>query len=357
MGFTFNFPSYTVGQDAYNYIEEVCLKYGKKAVIIGGKTALEKAKPYLESSLIKSKIEVVDYLWYGGEASRENAKMLSETKAVEEADMIFAVGGGKAIDTCKEVHIITSKPLFTFPTIASTCAAATQIAIMYYPNGESRETLKMDRPPIHVFINTEIIANAPDKYLWAGIGDTLAKNYEVTFSCRGRKLDYLNSMALQLAPLTSEPLIKYGIQAYEDVKKNECSLELEEVILGIIISTGYVSILVDNQFNTALAHAMYYGFTLVDEVKESHLHGEVVSYGVLVQLMLDKDMDELKKVYEFNKSLNLPVCLKDLGIHVDHKDLDKAILKAKNNKGLNIVPYPISEEMIKEAIVSLENYN
>ena len=62
MSFTFNFPSYTVGQDAYNYIEEVCLKYGKKAVIIGGKTALSKAKPYLENSLKDSKIEVVDYI-------------------------------------------------------------------------------------------------------------------------------------------------------------------------------------------------------------------------------------------------------------------------------------------------------
>ena len=37
MGFTFNYPNYTIGEDAYSHIEDVCLKYGKTAVVIGGK--------------------------------------------------------------------------------------------------------------------------------------------------------------------------------------------------------------------------------------------------------------------------------------------------------------------------------
>lgn len=356
MGFTFNYPNYTIGEDAYSHIEEVCFKYGKTAVVIGGKTAISKARPYLEEALKDSQIKIVDYIWYGGEASDENAHALSENDIVKTADMIFAVGGGKAIDTCKEVHIITSKPLFTFPTIASTCAATTKIAIMYYPSGVSKETLVMDRPPIHTFINTRIIANAPSEYLWAGMGDTIAKHYEVAFSCRNRDLDYLNSMGLQLAPLTSVPLIKYGAKAYQDIKNHLCSIELEEVILGIIVSTGLVSVLVDHKYNTALAHAMYYGFTLLDEIKEKHLHGEVVSYGVLVQLMVDNNIDEFNKVYEFNKQLNLPLCLGDMDVSIDHPNLDKVISKAKNNSALEVIPYDISEEMIMKAIIDIENY-
>lgn len=356
MGFTFNFPNFSIGTDAYFKIDDVCLLYGTKAIVIGGKTAIQKSKPYFIDALKNSKIKILDYIWYGGEATRENAKQLSEMDIVKQADMIFAVGGGKAIDTCKEVNIILNKPLFTFPTIASTCAATTQIAIMYYPSGESRETLKMKRPPIHVFINTDIICNAPDKYLWAGIGDTLAKNYEVTFSSRNKQLDYLNGMAIQFAPYSSEPLIKYGYQGYNDIKNKNNSIELEYVILDIIISTGLVSILVNNSYNTALAHAIYYGFTLIDEVNKHHLHGEIVSYGVLVQLMLDNNMDEFKKVYEFNKSLNLPTCLKDLGININNKDLDNAILKCEADKGLIDVPYTINKDMIKKAIIDIENY-
>lgn len=355
-GFTFDFPSYTIGKDAYEKVDEVCKKYGKKAIVIGGETAISKVKPIFEKCL--KDIEIVKYHKFLGEASFEACDEILELDELKEADMIFGVGGGKAIDTSKEVQIKTSLPLFTFPTIAATCAAATKISITYYQTGESRITLKMDRPPIHVFINTEIIANAPIEYFWAGMGDTLGKYYEVSFSCRGRKLDYLNSMALQLAPLSAYPLMEYGPSAYDDLKNNKLTEAVEQVILDIIISTGFVSILVDHKYNTALAHAIYYGLTLQDVIKEKHLHGEVVSYGVLVQLMMDykvsgiTTLDEIKKVYKFNKSIDLPTCLSDLDLK--GLNIDNSILKAKNNSGLEIVPYVVTEEMIKKAIEDLE---
>ena len=95
---------------------------------------------------------------------------------------------------------------------------------------------------------------------------------------------------------------------------------------------------------------------LLEEIKEKHLHGEVVSYGVLVQLMLDNDMDEFNKVYEFNKELNLPLCLNDIDISLDHPNLDKVIKKAKNNSALEVIPYTIDENMIMKAIIDIENY-
>ena len=356
---TFRLPAYTIGKDAYNKVDEVCSQYGKKALVIGGKKAINAAKPYLDASL--KEIEVVAYHIFLGEASFEACEEILALKEINEVDMIFGVGGGKAIDTAKEVQIKTKLPLFTFPTIASTCAASTKIAITYYPNGESRCTLKMEEAPKHVFINTEIIANAPKEYLWAGLGDTLAKYYEVSFSCRGRDLDYYNSFALQLAPLSASTIIKYGHLAYADIVKHEISYALEQAILDIIIITGYVSILVDHKYNTALAHAMYYGLTLKDVIKEKHLHGEVVAYGLLVQLVLDNKYsalttkEDIKKVFDFNKSISLPTCLKDLDL--EKENLDDVIKKAKNNSGLEIVPYQIEENMIKNAIRELEKYN
>lgn len=38
-------PSYSVGEECYKEIPYVTRKYGKKAVAIGGKTAMSKAKP------------------------------------------------------------------------------------------------------------------------------------------------------------------------------------------------------------------------------------------------------------------------------------------------------------------------
>lgn len=73
-------------------------------------------------------------------------------------------------------------------------------------------------------------------------------------------------------------------------------MELEEVILSIIVSTGLVSNCVDNDYNSCVAHAVCYGFSMSPEVEEKHLHVELVSYGVLVQLVFDNKIKELKKL-------------------------------------------------------------
>ena len=86
-------------------------------------------------------------------------------------------GGGKAIDTCKVLAHSTNRPFFTFPTIASTCASCTSLGIVYHPDGSLREYSFSKIPPNHIFINTQIIAEAPDIYLWAGMGDTMVSQY------------------------------------------------------------------------------------------------------------------------------------------------------------------------------------
>ena len=111
-------PGYTIGTDAYNDIANVCLPYGKKIAIIGGKKALEAAKNKILDAIKNTELIVTSCLWYGGESSLENVEML--IPQVVDADMIFAVGGGKAIDTCKVLSQRTNRPFFTFPTIAST---------------------------------------------------------------------------------------------------------------------------------------------------------------------------------------------------------------------------------------------
>ena len=93
------FPGYSVGTDAYEDIKEICPAYGKKAAIIGGKHALAAAQDKIIAAAKEAGIEIIGPFWYGGEASVENIEMLKPK--VADADMIFAVGGGKAIDTCK----------------------------------------------------------------------------------------------------------------------------------------------------------------------------------------------------------------------------------------------------------------
>ena len=93
------FPGYTVGTDAYDDIPAICAPHGTKAVIIGGHRAMAAAADAICRAAEGSSIKIIDRQWYGGEASVENIERLKAIQTVKDADMIFAVGGGKAIDT------------------------------------------------------------------------------------------------------------------------------------------------------------------------------------------------------------------------------------------------------------------
>ena len=180
-------PSYSVGVDCYKAIPEIVKPYGKKAVAVGGKTAMEKSKKALLEGIKGSDIEIIDFVWYGGDSSYENVEKIKNNPSVQKADMVFGIGGGRAVDTAKTYCALYNKPLFTFPTIASNCASCTSLSVMYNPDGTFKEYSYHKAPAIHTFINTKIIAESPEKLMWAGIGDTYAKYFESTISSRGRQ--------------------------------------------------------------------------------------------------------------------------------------------------------------------------
>ena len=348
------FAGYTIGQDAYTNIPAVCAPYGKKAAIIGGKRALAAAEEKIRKAVEGSDIEITGTFWYGGESSVENIEMLMPQ--VADADMIFAVGGGKAIDTCKVLAHQTGRPFFTFPTIASTCASCTSLGILYHPDGSLREYSFSKVPPTHIFIDPQIIADAPVKYLWAGMGDTMAKHFECTISSRGDVPAHSDAMGIALSTMCAEPILRWGQQAMEDCKAHRVTNELTEVILGIIVSTGLVSNFVQVDYTTGLAHAIYNGFTILPSTEENHhLHGEVVSYGILAMLTIDKQFEERDKVMCFNRSIGLPTKLSD--IHAKPEDLPAVAEKALKGIDVRKWPYEVTVDMIVNGIQELEEYS
>mgnify|MGYP000190613240 CR=1 FL=1 len=188
--YTMIFPNYTIGVEAYEKIREVCPRYGKSVVVIGGRKGIEAAQEKMVRAVEGVGLEFTGFIHAGGQSSDENIERISEDSAVQEADMIFAVGGGKAIDTAKAVAHRQNKPYFTFPTVAGSCAAAASIATIYTPDGKFQDYLYSTIPPVHVFLCSRIMAQAPVEYLLRGIGDTMAKYYEAAIASRGRKLQH-----------------------------------------------------------------------------------------------------------------------------------------------------------------------
>ena len=345
------FPGYTIGADAYEDIGNVCPAYGKKVAIIGGEKALAAAKDKILRAMEGTGLEVVGVFWYGGEASMENIEMLRPKAA--EADMLFAVGGGKAIDTCKVLAHSMGRPFFTFPTIASTCAACTSLGIVYHPDGSLREYSFSKIPPNHIFIDTEIIANAPVRYLWAGMGDTMAKHYECTISSRNDTPAHSDAMGIALSTMCAAPIVRWGRKAMEDCEAHQVTMELTEIILAIIVSTGFVSNFVQVDYTTGMAHAMYNGFTILPSTEANHhLHGEVVSYGILVMLTADKQYAERDKIFAFNKSIGLPTRLSD--IEITPAQWEECLDRIPTMSDVAHYPYKVTRPMLENAMKTLE---
>lgn len=344
-------PSYTVGTEAYGAVRQVV--GSAEAVVIGGHKAMAAGLDRLKAAVEGSDVHIADALWYGGEATYAQVERLAAEPSVQQADAIFAMGGGKAVDTCKMIAHKLNKPLYTFPTIASNCSPVSCISIMYNDDGSFLEVVQLHVPPAHCFIDTQIIAEAPEVYLWAGIGDTIAKYYEVTFSMRGDHPAYAPVLGQAISCMCSEPLLSHATVALADCRENRVSADLEHAALNIIVSTGLVSGLVGVDYNSALAHALFYGLTTIPSVEHDHLHGEVVSYGVLVQLAMDGEDEELQKLLHLYRSLGLPTCLADLGLTLED-DFTEVLAATEVNQELRHVPYTVTQELIWNAIVKLE---
>ncbi len=346
-------PCYTLGTDAFENLESVLSSYGRKAALLYGEKAFAASKDKVLPAL--KDFEIVYQTVYGKEASYANIDRLSAVEEIKKADFILAIGGGKCIDVAKVVGDRLDKPVFTVASIASTCAAVTKIAVLHNDDGSFREVYRLKNPPVHCFIDPEIVVNAPAKYFWAGMGDTMAKHVECVFSSKNDVLDFESYLGRTISDLCYYPILEKGEKAYADVRNHVVSGEVEDVIKSIIIATGAVSVSVNPDYNSALAHALYYGLTVREWMEQKHLHGEIVSYGTLVQLLIDNQMEELRKVYDFNKKVQLPVCLKDLDLERDDP-MDDILDATIINPELNHIPYSITKDMVRETILKLEEY-
>ena len=83
----------------------------------------------------------------------------------------------------------------------------------------------------------------------------------------------------------------------------------EKKIILSIVSIDFVSNFVPADYTT-IWYAVYNGFAVLSSKEHCcHLHGEVVSYGILVLLTAD-NQHEVRGI--FNKFIGLPTCLADI---------------------------------------------
>ena len=349
-------PSYSIGDKIYEKIGPVCESYGKKVLVIGGRKALAAAYDKIAAYVAQTNLEIIGTEIYGENCTYATVERLRALPLYQEADMVFGVGGGKALDTVKCLCIPDDKPVFSFPTIASNCAATMSVSILYNEDGTFLKPHFFIRPVMHAFIDTQIIAQAPSQYMWAGIGDTYAKYYEALISSRDERLEHFTAVGVAVSQMCRDPLLLYSAQALEDHKQGLCTYAVEQVVLAIVVTTGIASIFLTKDYtpdyNSGLAHAIFYALTAYPVIEERHLHGEVVAFGILIALLVDGQKEEFEKIYELNKSIGLPTRLSD--IEIAHAQWEECLDRIPTMSDVAHYPYKVTRPMLEDAMKTLE---
>ena len=352
-------PRFCFGRGVYARFPAYCRELGARFVVVGGVTAMEKGLHLLSAALEGSDMTMLAALPFGGACTESAmARLIGEIMPMQ-PDFIVGMGGGKAIDTAKGVAFGLKLPLVSLPTLVSNCAPITALSVVYREDGPFDRFLFFDAPPALTMVDLNLAAHAPAKYFRAGMGDTLAKHLESTFSARGDVLgegmDHLSAIGLALSSTCYGPILQYGRQALDEVLHQEAGPAMEICARSIIVSAGLVSLMANDDYNCALAHATCYGLSLFEHVEQNCLHGDLVAYGALVQLMLDGQPEKAKELQQFLKNLGTPVTLAEMNVPLDRHLLHDCLIEASTGPDMAHIPYPVSPDMVFDAMTRVES--
>jgi glycerol dehydrogenase len=307
----------------------------------------------LEKSVEGKDVEVV----YGGFAEECTRKEIDRlTEVAKDVDVVVGVGGGKALDTAKATSHFSNKPVIVVPTIASTDAPCSALAVIYTETGEFEEYLFFKNNPNLVLVDSAIIAKAPTRFLVAGMGDALATYFEArsAVASNGKNMSGGNSTkaALALATLCYETLLEDSVKAKAACDANVVTPALENIVEANILLSG----LGFESSGLAAAHSIHNGLTVLEECHHLY-HGEKVAFGTIVHLVLENaPQEELDLVIDYCRSVGLPTNLEMLGVKEIKEEDIMAVAKGATAEGETIynMPFPVTAESVYAAILAAD---
>ncbi|QKJ85553.1 Glycerol dehydrogenase [Paramixta manurensis] len=292
---------------------------------------------------------------HGGDCTEAEIARLRQIARDADVDVVVGLGGGKTLDTAKAVAWHQSCASIIVPTIAASDAPCSALAVIYNPDGSVAYDLFLPRNPDLVLVDTALIAQAPPRFLVAGMGDALATFYEAE-ACR---LSHAKNpfgvhglpVAWALARQCRDTLFEFGAAALEQCRQQQAGEALERIVEANILLSG----LGFESGGVAAAHAIHHGLCELHATHD-YLHGEKVALGVLAELRLQQAPEAVwQQVFDFCQRVGLPTSLAQLGI----TDPDEAQLRqiaeraCRQGEIIYNEPFPISVERVVAVLDTL----
>lgn len=293
---------------------------------------------------------------FGGECCQPEIERIAAALGSTGADVVVGVGGGKTLDAAKAAAHEAGVPVAVCPTVASSDAPCSALAVLYTQDGRFDRYLPLPQNPAVVLADTAVIASAPAKLLVAGMGDALSTYFEARACVRSGAQNAHGGQATQAAFLLAERcyavLLADGQQAKVDAEAQTVSQAVEHVVEANI----YLSGVGFESCGTAAAHAVHNGLAALPGVQ--HIaHGEKVAFGTVVQLLLE-NAPELGAVVSFCKQVGLPTCLADMGLQEQDSSMlqEAARLACAPQNTMGNMPFAVSAEDVYRAMCQTQQF-
>ncbi len=300
-------------------------------------------------------------LLFGGESSIPEVYRIVDffKQSKKNIGCIVGVGGGKCLDAGRMVSERFSVPFISIPTTAATDAPTAAHSVIYDTSGVFLDIEFHKTNPSMVIVDTDIITQAPLRYMVSGMGDALSTYYEAICCAMNPEARLVRGArpsvaALAIAQRCREVLFENGIAAVETLEKGERNDAVEKVIEANILLSG----LGFESGGLAASHAVAQGLTADNRLHEKFLHGELVAIGVMTQLILEKNISEAEKVAEFLSAVGLPASLIQLGVNpeTEKEVIDKVVERALGVSFLYNEPFEITAKSLKNAIIEASKF-
>jgi glycerol dehydrogenase len=255
----------------------------------------------------------IAWLNFPGECTAETIAKLAEQAGA--CDTVVALGGGKTIDTGKGIARHLGARLVIAPTIASNDSPTSRLIVLYDEGHRVAGVELLVRNPDVVLVDTEIIAQAPARFFAAGMGDALSKKFEAGQCHLTQGRNFYGTLSLPTARLLAdrcyETILEFGEAALQQVRQARSPNEaVERVIEATVLLSGVGF----ESGGLSLAHALVRGFS-AHAALGGFLHGEVVAFGTLVQLVAEgRTHAEISAHAGFTRRLGLPVSFASFGV-------------------------------------------
>lgn len=317
IAYKFGGGRYFQGKNVLEQLGKELKRFGSKAYIVGGPTALSIAKNRIIDSLQNESVEYF-VKEYSGFCCYSEAEKVKEEIRLNECDVIIGVGGGRIMDFSKLCGDYAKIPVITVPTSMSTCAAYTTLSVIYDENGKTVGNYYLRTEVSAIFVDADIMANQPIRLVAAGVMDALAKYIEIKNGhpeVNSDNFDIDLMTAAVLAEHTYNKILDNWEQACESINNHTYSDSMNNLIFLCIPITGMISGISKGFGQSALAHELYYQLR-TNFTKEAlgYLHGEVVAIGLLTQLYYNQTPELVAKFKRIMSDMHMPTNLPEIGV-------------------------------------------